>query len=78
MKIDAERIAALTDKELDALDTNASRLEVSGTQIQRTEAERLRPIIDEETAKRRAIQSEARLAAAAKRATNLKKKKSNT
>ena len=77
MRLDSERIAGMTDKELASLDANAACLETSGTAIQRAEAVRLRPMINEETAKRRVVHIEQRVAAGAKRASNFKRKKSD-
>jgi hypothetical protein len=53
MSID-ERIPGLSDKELATLRANAERLAVSGTVQQRTEAERLLPLVDAELLERKA------------------------
>lgn len=51
---DAEKLAALTDAELKSLDANVKRLGVSGSTAQKTEAERLTPMIEHEQSVRRA------------------------
>jgi hypothetical protein len=53
MTID-ERIPALTDKELASLQDNAVRLALSGSAKQKSESERLMPLIDAELAERKA------------------------
>ena len=53
MTID-ERIPALTDKELASLQDNAVRLALSGSTKQKSESERLMPLIDAELAERKA------------------------
>ena len=53
MSID-ERIPGYSDKELATLRANAERLAVSGTVMQKAEAERLMPLVDAELAERKA------------------------
>jgi hypothetical protein len=53
MAID-ERIAGYSDKELASLHSNVQRLAASGTVQQKTEAERLLPLVDAELASRKA------------------------
>ena len=53
MSID-ERIPGYSDKELASLRANAERLAVSGTVMQKAEAERLMPLVDAELAGRKA------------------------
>jgi len=48
-----ERIPAMTDKELDNLHANAVRLAQSGSVKQKSEAERLLPVIEEALASRK-------------------------
>jgi hypothetical protein len=49
-----ERIAGYSDKELATLRENARRLAESGSAKQKTEAERLMPLVDAELAERKA------------------------
>lgn len=52
MPYDAEKLAALTDKELANLTENVERLAVTGTEKQRVEADRIAPLIATERAAR--------------------------
>lgn len=61
------RIGDLSDKELENLHGNAIRLAQSGTPAQRTEAERLLPIIGVEIEKRARLRSVAQADARLKR-----------
>jgi hypothetical protein len=71
MAID-ERIAGFSDKELKALHENVLRLAQTGTTAQRTEAERLMPLVDAELAERKA-RAPARKAPPARKAVAKKK-----
>ena len=66
MSID-ERIPALSDKELASLKDNAARLALSGSVRQKSESERLTPLIDAELAERKARAPAPRKAAVRKK-----------
>ena len=66
MSID-ERIPALSDKELASLKDNAARLAQSGSVRQKSESERLTPLIDAELAERKARAPAPRKAAVRKK-----------
>jgi hypothetical protein len=62
-----ERIPALSDKELASLKDNAARLAQSGSVRQKSESERLTPLIDAELAERKARAPAPRKAAVRKK-----------
>ena len=61
------RIPEMTDAQLTALAANARRLQASGTAMQKTSADAVRPVIDAEMARRAAEKEEARKARVTKR-----------
>ncbi len=73
MSID-ERIPSLSDKELASLKDNAARLGLSGSVRQKSESERLTPLIDAELAERKARAPAPRKPAARKTAAKAKVK----
>ena len=53
MSYDASKIAALSDQELKNLTSNVNRLLASGSAAQRSEAERLAPLLADENERRK-------------------------
>jgi hypothetical protein len=53
MSYDASKIAALSDQELKNLTSNVTRLRASGSAAQRSEAERLAPLLADENERRK-------------------------
>lgn len=75
----ADRIPEMNEKELESLRANAERLRLSGSAIQRQQAEELLPLLsvalEERRAARVATQAETRRVNTEKRATARKKAK---
>jgi hypothetical protein len=53
MSYDPSKIAALSDQELKNLTSNVARLRASGSAAQRSEAERLAPLLADENERRK-------------------------
>lgn len=78
MSFDAEKLAALAQKDFDQLEVNVRRIAETGTLAQVAEAARLLPLIDAERAKRPALKApKAARAPAKKKAPTARKAKTS-